>query len=123
MRKGRIIDESGLFWGVLVTDTEYNDWTYESCGKCSRLLQEFDYFEDADELPTKWFCVGRLINKSENPDEHEEVNEIRMCLQGSEGVQSWEWTPFEASRVGLALTFAVTDFLLELQPDREDSKG
>lgn len=103
-------------------EIEYNDWTFESCGKCRRLLQEFDYMKDADKLPTKWFCVGRLINKSENPDKHEEVNEIRMCLHGSDGVQSWEWTPFEASLVGLGLGFAVTDFLLESQPEKEDSE-
>lgn len=101
-----------------MTEEKYNDWTVDSCKKCTRLLQEYDFMEDEDELPTKWLCIGRIIKSNPPKDQHDEYNEIRACIQGSEGIESWEWTPFEASRVGLGLTFAVTDFLLELQPDR-----
>lgn len=106
----------------MMGDIEYNDWDVESCANCHRLLEEVGYLEDEDELQTKWFCVGRLINKPENPNKHDRVNKIRMCLRGSGGFHLWEWTPFEASRVGLALTFAVTDCLLELQPKTENRK-
>jgi len=106
----------------MMAGEEYNDWTVEQCDQCRRLLEDFDYLEHGDELPTKWLCIGRMINKSETPDEHEKFNEIRLCIQGSKGIESWEWTPFEASRVGLGLTFAVTDFLLELQPGKDDSE-
>lgn len=84
------------------------------------LLKDRGYLEDKDELQTKWFCVGRLINKPENPNKHDKFNEIRMCLHGSDGFQLWEWTPFEAARVGLGLAFAVSDFLVEAQPTREE---
>jgi len=104
----------------MMEEGDYNDWSFESCPQCSRLIEEVGYLEDEDELQTKWFCVGRMVNKSEDPDEHEEANEIRVCFQGSMGIESWEWTPFEASRVGLGLIFAVSTFLVEGQPCRED---
>jgi len=103
-----------------MTEEEYNDWTVDECEKCTRLLEEVDYMEDEDELPTKWICIGRIIKPNPLRDEHDKYNEIRICIHSSDGIQSWEWTPFEASRVGLGLTFAVTDFLLELQPDKAE---
>ena len=100
-------------------EEDYKDWTVDECEKCNRLLQEFDYMEHEDELPTKWMCIGRIIKPNPPKNEHDEYNEIRICLQGSDEIQTWEWTPFEASRVGLGLTFAATDFLLDLQPDKD----
>jgi len=102
-----------------MTEEDYNDWTFEACDTCNRLLQEFDYFNDTDELPTKWLCVGRIV-KPENPkNQHQEHNEIRVCLWDNtkpHGKACFDWTPYEVQTVAVALNFAVGDYLVEFQP-------
>lgn len=100
-------------------EKEYNDWMHKACDTCDRIAQEFDYFNDKDEHPTKWFCFGRIV-KPENPkDEHEEHNEIRVCLWDPtkpEGKACFDWTPWEVQTVLVGLCFAVSDYLIEFQP-------
>lgn len=69
-----------------------------------------------------WLCVGEII-KPENPkDLHEALNEIRLCIVRDSSVDdiiSFEWTPYEVSRVAMALTWAVSNYLIKEQPTLE----
>ena len=88
---------------------------------CHRLGTEISTLNDEEDLT--WLCVGEII-KPENPkDLHEKLNEIRLCIVRDSSVHdiiSFEWTPYETSRVAMALTWAVSNYLIKEQPDIED---
>ena len=107
-----------------MTERKYNDWKYEACDTCNRIAQEFDFFEDEDELPTKWLCVGRIIKPEKPKDLHEKHNEIRCCLWDTtkkNNKASFDWTPFEALTTATALNFVVGDYLMGFQPEKGDN--
>ena len=94
------------------------------CIMCHRVGCEISALNDEEDL--MWFCVGEII-KPENPkDLHEKLNEIRVCLvkdsqkDDVSDVISFEWTPYEASRVAMGLTWAVSNYLIDEQPTLED---
>lgn len=93
----------------------------ETCDMCHRLGTEISALND--EVDLTWLCVGEII-KPENPkDLHEKLNEIRLCIVRDSSVDdiiSFEWTPYETSRVAMALTWAVSNYLIEEQPVIED---
>ena len=93
----------------------------ETCDMCHRLGTETSALNDEEDL--MWLCVGEII-KPENPkDLHEALNEIRLCIVRDTSVDdviSFDWTPYEAARVAMALTWAVGNYLVNEQPVLED---
>jgi len=93
----------------------------DTCDMCHRLGYEYSVLNDEEDL--MWLCVGEII-KPENPEDlHEALNEIRLCVVKSSSIDdiiSFEWTPYEASRVAMALTWAVSNHLIKKQPRLED---
>ncbi len=91
------------------------------CEKCYRLGYESSSINEQEDL--MWACVGEII-KPENPkDLHEKLNEIRVCIirdEATDDIVSFEWTPYEASKMASALAWAVSNYLVEEQPTLSD---
>ncbi len=91
------------------------------CEKCHRLGYETSAINEEEAL--MWSCVGEII-KPENPkDLHEKLNEIRLCIirdADTDDIISFEWTPFETSRIAMALIWAVSNYLVDEQPKLDD---
>lgn len=93
----------------------------ETCDMCHRLGNEISALNDKEDL--MWLCVGEIIKPDSPEDLHEALNEIRLCIIRDSSVDdiiSFEWTPYEASRVAMALTWAVSNYLIKKQPTLED---
>lgn len=95
----------------------------DCCDKCHGLGYETSAIDEKRNL--MWLCVGEII-KPENPKTlHEKFNEIRICIirdRSKDEIVSFEWTPFEASRAAMALTWAVSNYLCREQPKLEEIK-
>ena len=93
----------------------------DTCEKCHRLGSEISAINEKEDL--MWACVGEII-KPENPkDLHEKMNEIRLCIirdADTDDIISFEWTPFETSRIAMALLWAVSNYLVDEQPKLEE---
>ena len=93
----------------------------DCCSQCHRLGYETSAIDEEKDL--MWLCVGEII-KPDNPQNlHEKLNEIRICLIRGDDINdivSFEWTPFEASRAAMALTWAVSNYLCKDQPKLEE---
>ena len=96
----------------------------DTCDLCHRLGYEISAITEEEDL--MWLCVGEII-KPDNPEDlHEALNEIRLCVVRDSSVvdfadiTSFEWTPFETSRVAMALTWALSNHLIKGQPALED---
>lgn len=91
------------------------------CERCYRLGYESSSINEQEDL--MWACVGEII-KPENPkDLHEKFNEIRLCIlrdEETDDIVSFEWTPYETSRMAMALTWAVSNYLVKEQPTLSD---
>ena len=95
----------------------------DCCEKCHRLGYETSALDEEKDI--MWLCVGEMIKPDNPKDLHEKLNEIRICLIRSDDVNdivSFEWTPYEASRVSMALTWAVSNYLHRDQPKLEEMK-
>ena len=93
----------------------------ETCDMCHRLGYESSALNEEEDL--MWLCVGEIIKPEHPKNLHEKLNEIRLCLVRDSGVDdiiSFEWTPYEATRVAMALTWAVSNHLIKEQPKLED---
>lgn len=93
----------------------------ETCDMCHRLGTEISALNDEEDLI--WLCVGEIIKPKAPKDLHEALNEIRLCVvreSSDNDVICFEWTPYEASRVAMALTWAVSNYLIKRQPVLED---
>ncbi len=93
----------------------------DTCDMCHRLGTEISALNDEEDL--MWLCVGEIIRPEAPKDLHEKFNEIRLCVVRDSSVDdiiSFEWTPYETSRVAMALTWAVSNYLIKGQPALED---
>lgn len=102
------------------------DWQHELCEGCEMWGYEYAWDEDEKDLdkPVKWLCVGGIIKSEKPKDRHEEFNEIRVCILKSLepfNVSTHEWTPWEATRVITALSYAVSNCIVDNQPKKEES--
>ena len=93
----------------------------DTCDMCHRLGYEVSSLNDEEDL--MWLCVGEII-KPENPEDlHKALNEIRLCVvrdSSDDDIICFEWTPYEVSRIAMALTWAVSNHLIKGQPALED---
>jgi len=97
----------------------------EDCESCERIGWETATLGDGTKFA--WVCVGQII-KPENPsDSHEERNEIRLCLVKSkenlDDIFAFTWTPYEVTRIMLALTWGLSGYLIDNQPKGDDDGG
>lgn len=93
----------------------------DTCEQCHRLGYETAAIDEENDL--MWLCVGEIIKPEDPQDLHEEINEIRLCvLRDSEtdDIVAFEWTPYETSRVAMALNWAVSNYLIKEQPTLND---
>jgi len=92
----------------------------DTCEQCHRLGYEIATIDEENELV--WLCVGEIIKPEKPASLHEKHNEIRVCIirdEDSDDIISFGWTPYEASRVAVALTWAVSNHLHQYQPTLE----
>ncbi len=113
--------------GLMDDEKTLKSLNLDLCERCYRLGYESMSINEQEDL--MWACVGEII-KPENPkDLHEKLNEIRLCIirdEVTDDIVSFEWTPYETSRMAMALTWAVSNYLIKEQPtlsDLEESKG
>lgn len=93
----------------------------DTCEQCHRLVYETSAIDEENDL--MWLCVGEIIKPDKPKNLHEEINEIRVCIirdKDSDEIIGFEWTPYEAARVAMALTWAISNYLHQYQPTLED---
>lgn len=93
----------------------------DTCEQCHRLGYETSAIDEENEL--MWLCVGEIIKPEKPTNLHEKMNEIRICIirdKDTDEITSFEWTPYESSRVAMALIWAVSNHLHQYQPALED---
>lgn len=101
------------------TDENVEVWYTELCHKCDMMGFDGAFDDENLEKQVKWICVGEIIRPEIPKTTHEEYNKIRICLLKSLkpfDVVSFEWTPWEASRVLVALGVAIGNVLVVDQP-------
>lgn len=91
------------------------------CEQCHRLGYETSAIDEENDL--MWLCVGQIIKPEDPQDLHEKMNEIRLCVlrdAETDDVVVFDWTPYETSRVAMALIWALSNHLIKEQPTLND---
>lgn len=110
----------------LVLGEDIQDWCTELCDKCEMMGYEYAIDEEYDNKHLKWLCVGEIIRPENPKDLHEEYNQIRICILKSYEpfkVTAHEWTPWEASRVIVGLSSAISNTIVGDQPKQLYKEG
>ena len=93
----------------------------ETCEQCHRLGYETSAIDEENDL--MWLCVGEIIKPEKPTNLHEKFNEIRVCIiqdKDTDDILSFEWTPYETSRVAMALIWALSNYLVKEQPTLDE---